>query len=148
MNRQLYFSQIITNFKSLKQSLMGQHDFKKDGIPYGQKDALFVIALHDRLNVKQLANFLHITSGAATQHVEALLQEDLVKRQQDPADRRNVIISLSSNGQRLFSKMQKARLAKFEKLFASVTDEELMIYSRVMEKVIQSTQIQKGSDNE
>jgi len=110
-------------------------DFLKEGIPFGQKTALFTIALHDAINVKQLANILHITSGAATQQVEALVQESLVERTTDTSDRRNVIIVLSAKGKSLMKKLEQNRLAMLEDLFSDVTDQELAAYIGVMEKV-------------
>lgn len=135
MDRQQLLHQLIQNLQGLYRGMHHASDFQKDSIPFGQKAALFTIASHKTINVKQLANILHITSGAATQHIESLVKVGLVEREIDPNDRRNVIIKLSAHGKSLIQKLEKSRMKMLEELFSDITDKELKAYIDVMEKV-------------
>jgi DNA-binding MarR family transcriptional regulator len=135
MNRNQLLQQLMENLQSMYRGMQHKSDFLKEGIPFGQKAALFTITVHGATNVKQLASLLHVTSGAATQHVEALVQEGLVERTTDANDRRNVIIVLSAKGKSLMKKLEQNRLTMLEALFSDITDQELTAYVNVMEKV-------------
>lgn len=91
--------------------------------------------MRESINVKQLACALHVTSGAATQHIEALSQEGFVVRSQDKDDRRNVIITLTPKGREVSDKLQTDRLERLRILFCDVTDDELEIYDAIMDKI-------------
>ncbi len=137
MDRKSLLQQLIENLQNIYREMQHTSDYQKYGIPFGQKAALFTVAIHRSINVKQLAAILHVTSGAATQHVDALVKERLVARSTDAHDRRTVTIVLSGKGKRLIKKLEQNRMATVKTLFADVTDDELMAYNRIMEKVNQ-----------
>lgn len=137
MNRQQLLSQLIANFQNLYRGMLHKSDSHQDGIPFGQKAALLSVSLYGTANVKQIAKTLHITSGAATQHVEALVKEGLVQRAVDPHDRRNVIITVSAKGKVLTRQLEQRRLEMMEELFSDITDQELVAYNNIMSKVSQ-----------
>ncbi|MBP6041777.1 MarR family transcriptional regulator, partial [Candidatus Saccharibacteria bacterium] len=114
----------------------------KDPLPAGQKTALFIIAQKEAINIKQLAELLKITSGAATQQVEGLVTRALVQRVTNPDDRRGVSLSLSKKGIQLHSRMTKNRQKFVEKIFSSLDDRELTDFKNAMLKISKS--LEKG----
>ena len=146
MNRDDLFNQLIDSFHGVQRGVLRSSDYQKEGIPFGQKAALLTIAVNKTINVKQLAEELHVTSGAATQHVEALVHEGLVVREIDENDRRNVVITLSNDGNKLLVKLRKNRVEKMKVLFSEVSDDELEIFINVMSKVTKCIK-QKEEEN-
>jgi len=117
----------------LKNGLQAAHSAQS--IPFGQRSALFMIAKHQTVSVKQLAQGLCISSGAATQHLDALVDAGLVVRGSDPLDRRGVVITLSDEGKLLFAKLLKERLELVAKLFDDVSDKDLELLVGIIEKL-------------
>jgi DNA-binding MarR family transcriptional regulator len=135
MNRKETLQELIVSFQSMHRGMVHRGSSIKDSIPFGQKAALFTIAMHKTINIKSLASLLHVTPGAATQHVEALVQEGLVERNTDTIDRRNVTITLSKKGSKLAQKFRKHRFEMMEKLFSEISDQELQTYLDITKKI-------------
>jgi len=128
-------SRLITNVLGLKNGLMHAAHVKGDTIHPGQKAMLFMIDKHGSASVKRLAEQLCVSSGAATQHLDGLVDAGLIIRQIDPEDRRSVVISLSPEGKAKLAEMMKKRLELVEKLFDDVSDEELEQFVDRIEKL-------------
>ncbi len=136
MERDKLLEQIAENFVSVFRSMADRTEHHPLGkLPYGQKAALFWIARNKKSNVKQLASCLQITSGAVTQHVEALFTEGYVERLTDPEDRRNVVIVLTPKGETLIQKLLELRHTKMTELFKDTSHEELQTFNAVLEKI-------------
>lgn len=133
--RQELYKQLLANVLGLKNGLMHAAQAKGDSLHPGQKAVLFVIDKHGSASVKHLANKLCVSSGAATQHLDALVEAGLVTRQTDLADRRSVVISLSDVGRAKLKEMMKTRLELVEKLFDDVSDAELEQFVNQVEKL-------------
>jgi DNA-binding MarR family transcriptional regulator len=141
MNRTQLLSRITENFRAMKRALTEKaHDHQSGTLPFGQAAALSVIAGHQPTNIKLIARQLFITSGAATQHVEALVQEGLVSRTTDPDDRRNVQIVMTLAGTAMSKKLAKVHSEHMAVLFGDLSDEELQLFNRALEKVISKIQ--------
>ena len=119
----------------MQRAVLRHKESQNHGIPFGQKAVLFTIASRTKTNIKEISNVLQITSGAATQHVETLVREGMVSRKTDENDRRTVVVTLTSEGQNLFEKLQKERLEKVSDFFTDVSDEELEVFIEVIRKV-------------
>ena len=145
--RRQIFESMADDFQSVYKSLLKQKQAHLNDVPYGQRTALFNIALHERLQIKQLAELLQITSGAATQHAEALVQSGYIERMQDPSDRRVVHLTLSKEGKKRLHKLKKQRMERMMELFADVGDDELQEFVKTIKK-IHTTLRAKGEDND
>lgn len=135
MKRKQALQDIVEYFHTMHRGLIQRGTADRDAIPHGQKAALFIVATHKFVNIKTLATVLHVTPGAATQHIEALVQAGLVVRKEDPTDRRNVTITLSSRGETLRAKFQKNRMSLLHEIFDDISDEELKIYHDITQKI-------------
>jgi len=73
--------------------------------PYGitptQSFVLFDLLSHDGSSVKDIASRIQLDSPAVTGVIDRLVKEELVKRQEDPSDRRSLQIFLTSRGREL-----------------------------------------------
>jgi len=129
------YKKLMANVLGLKNGLMHAAHAKGDTIHPGQKAMLFMIDKHSSASVKLLADYLCISSGAATQHLDPLVEAGLVVRATDHEDRRSVVISLTEAGKTKLREMMKARLELVEKLFDDVSDEELEQFVARIEKL-------------
>lgn len=70
---------------------------------------LVVISDGERLSLNEVAKEVGVHPSTATRFCDRLIAEGLLLRQQDPADRRYVVLSLTRKGQRLVEKVTEAR---------------------------------------
>lgn len=135
MNREKQLKSAIEEFQKLQRGIIRRKSLSQKDIGMGQKAALHVIGSHRPINIKLLSQELFVTSGAATQLVESLVQNNLALRIIDESDRRNVLIQLSAQGRKRLKEICKERDEFVSKMHSDVSDQDLEIYVSVMKKV-------------
>ena len=73
-------------------------------LTYTQYIAMMVLWEKKEVNVKELGECLYLDSGTLTPVLKKLEQKDFITRTRDKCDERNVIISLTDEGERLKEK--------------------------------------------
>jgi DNA-binding MarR family transcriptional regulator len=134
-SRQQYFEQLMDDFQRLAKTMSRDKHAHLSDLPFGQRAALFTISMHERLPIKKLAAELQITSGAATQHVDALVKAGLVERTEDQDDRRLVHVTLSKAGHKRLKIIKKAKVATFETMFRDVPDKDLIEFVTTVQNI-------------
>lgn len=135
--RKQLFLQLFESMQGLYKGLTRRPVSSITSVPFGQKAALCSIGLHKALSGKQLALLLHVTPGAAAQHIEALVQAGLVSRETDPLTRRSVVVRLSQKGQELIKRLEKERLTYMQDVCNDITDQDLEIFVHVLQRMNQ-----------
>ncbi len=102
------------------------------------KDMVFVRRLHitpaefncllqffnnDGLNVKELANRLHITPGGVTRIVTSLEKKGILKREIAPHDRRGILVSLTEEGKKVVYEIKHASEELHGEILEKIEDE-------------------------
>jgi DNA-binding MarR family transcriptional regulator len=106
--------------RSMRNSLR----FAKDkGLSMSQVGALFRIC-HVASGVSDIADDLGVTSAAASQMLDRLVQQDLIVRSEDPNDRRVKQLVLTDKGHELLQESIQARQKWIEELADLMTVEE------------------------
>jgi DNA-binding MarR family transcriptional regulator len=85
------------------------HFSRERGVSIPQIGALFQIRQRGVCSVSDIGAELGITSAAASQMLETLVQEELVRRTEDPNDRRAKQIVITEKGRRLLQESIRAR---------------------------------------
>ncbi|MBR0457848.1 MAG: MarR family transcriptional regulator [Victivallales bacterium] len=83
--------------------------------------------------LKELAQVLRVTPGAASQQVAALVELGLVERQTNASDRRSVAICLSPKGYKALGKIQGAMQKHLSLITAGISRKELETCCRVLQ---------------
>ena len=84
----------------------------EDRVTVTQFRTLVVLDGHESLNLNQLAAALAVTPSTALRMIDRLLLAALVTRTENPANRREVVLALTSNGSRLVRRVTEARRAE------------------------------------
>jgi len=98
---------------------------RKIGLSMSQSVALF--RLHGKgltKAVSDLGGHLGVTSAAASQLLDRLVQQGLIDRVEDPRNRRAKLISLTERGRGVVEEGLKGRLRWFTTLADAMTEEE------------------------
>lgn len=120
--------------KLMSKDLMSAHK-ELCGITPSQWGVLRVIHMRERVSTKELAAQLDISSSAATQLVDGLVENGNLKRSDNPDDRRSQYIELSGPAKKHMKLMRKLYLKRLSELFSGLSDAELEQYLRLCTKV-------------
>lgn len=103
------------------------------------KNELFILILLYRkqeVNMTQIAEHLNVPLNTATGIVGRMEKKELISRNRDTVDKRVVTICLSKNGKEQFSKILGQFLFYGEKIFTSLTMEEMTLVASIFQKII------------
>lgn len=85
--------------------------------------------------VSELADYLGITLSGVTQLVEKLVKMNMVIRERSEKDRRVVYIRITEEGKKILVKLNENRIKAFSDYFSVLTEEEMKLHFKVLEKV-------------
>jgi len=94
-------------------------------ITVAQLRVLLVLQTTRVCRMSDIASQLHITLPTATGILDNLVKKELVERENDPQDRRQVICRLSGTGQQLIDGLWLSGQTQMEKLLDELTIEQL-----------------------
>ena len=129
--------QIMENFhcgrrKMFSEGALGATDL---GISFSQWRVLAFICAREQTPLKDIAESLGMSSSAATQIVDSLVEVGYAVRTVDPADRRISSIVLSPKAKKLFTAMKVKILERMKPLFSVLTNDELTTFVELSGKV-------------
>jgi DNA-binding MarR family transcriptional regulator len=100
------------------------HFSKERGVSMPQIGALFQIRRKGVCSVSEISGELEITSAAASQMLESLVMEGLVRRSEDPNDRRAKQIVLTEKGRKTLQESIHSRQGWLTQLINQLTEQE------------------------
>jgi len=136
-NRKKIIEDLLQNMHAMRHKLMVGYTTKKEvAITPSQSFVLRFVAKNSSANVKAITQALNITSSAATQLVDGLVDKGYLVRKDNPDDRRIITLSLSLKAKKLFKEFKEQRLQKMMEIFDVLTDEELTRYAVLNKKLV------------
>jgi DNA-binding MarR family transcriptional regulator len=96
----------------------------EEGLSFTQMKALFQLAEHDEMSVKEIASRLSMSLAAMSRSVDGLVQLGYVARREHESDRRSKRIALLPQGRQVLDRVTAAREAALETFAAELSDEE------------------------
>jgi DNA-binding MarR family transcriptional regulator len=138
ITRDQLLEQALNQLGHISRSISAPHGFSLDDIMLTrpQIHIFFFVAQHeDGVSVKHIARFLSVTKGAVSQFIDLLVEKKLVKRAEDPKDRRLQRITLTEFAESRFKQIKEAYYASLFQLFDDLTDKELKQLVTLLEKV-------------
>lgn len=137
--REKLMENLLQTMSTMRHRLMvGYHHQKRKVITPSQACVLRFVAENPTVNVKTIAETLHITSSAATQLISSLVKKGYLLQKITPEDRRVRALFLSPKANKLFNEFKAQGLKKMEVLFKPLTDEELAQYAALNQKIADS----------
>jgi len=97
---------------------------RESGFSMSHLGAIFHIHRIGSCGVTEIGEHLGVTSAAASQMIDRLVEQDLVERTEDPQDRRVKRIELTGKGRRVFDMAIQAREAWMDELASSLSPDE------------------------
>jgi len=98
---------------------------KEMGLSMPQMFALHYLHYKGECNISEIAHELGVSTAAASQMLERLVQQGLIVREENPKDRRNKRIMLSPTGKKVIRQSNGAYQTWVHVLFSRLSPEEL-----------------------
>ena len=112
------------------------HYARENGLSRSMIGTLFHLSHRDHAGVTDLGEHLGVSSPAASQMLERLVDEGLIQRSEDPDDRRMKKITLTEKGSKVMKESVSARLGWLEQLTENLSEEEKRQITSAMELII------------
>lgn len=87
------------------------------------------------ITVNELALQMNISASAVSQLLNKLEKEEYVKREINPENRREILISLARKGLKLYEEYDKIDQRVIDKYFSKLTTDEMVQFRTVIEKL-------------
>jgi DNA-binding MarR family transcriptional regulator len=100
------------------------HYARSKGLSLSMIGALFHLQHHKSSGVTDLGDHLGVTSAAASQMLDRLVEQELIQRKEDPQDRRVKQIAITSKGLKVLEEGLKARQSWIIDLEAILTPDQ------------------------
>ncbi|OGD83182.1 hypothetical protein A3J17_02725 [Candidatus Curtissbacteria bacterium RIFCSPLOWO2_02_FULL_40_11] len=121
----------IRNITKTKAASLGHQNH----ITHSQWFVLTIIEHFKKTSIKHIAESMEMSSSAATQLVDGLVQNGYVTRQEDPNDRRSVQIEISPKGKKYIVTTKERRIVEMAEIFDALTDKELEEFVQLFKKI-------------
>ncbi|MBI5023625.1 MAG: MarR family transcriptional regulator [Candidatus Omnitrophica bacterium] len=113
-----------------------------------QTQFFVVTAIHAnrRCSMRVLAESMHISMPAISGIVDRLVKSGYARREEDPEDRRLVMVELSAKGKLLVKQFQDAASARWEDILKAFSAGELDSFYHLIRKLNDGMREGKGDD--
>lgn len=98
-------------------------------------NTIIVIGPEGMKSMSEIANSLGVTLGTPTVTIDRLISKEYVERKRDEVDRRQVFVSLSESGIKVYNSVVKLRKSITEKIFSILTPGEIKELIAMMSKI-------------
>jgi DNA-binding MarR family transcriptional regulator len=123
---------VVQGYDRMMHRLVGSHaaEFTEVGITMAQAKVLYVVMAAGRLRMSELAARLGTGSSSASELADRLVEMDLLERHTDPEDRRQVVVTATSEAEALLERFRELNLRQLRDLLSRLDREELAIVDR------------------
>lgn len=122
----------LAAMETFQQKLMALHatEFTTLDITMAQAKLLYVVAIAGELSMSEIAARLGVTVSTSSGAVERLVELGLLTRSEDPSNRRQVRVSVTSMGTTTLGHLRELNDRHFRMLLELVSDEDLHVVER------------------
>lgn len=122
--------------------LLDREDAECCGITLSQCHALGEIASAEGLTPGELAQRLRVDPSAVTRITDALVRSGLLRRSEDPEDRRQVRLYLTSDGKAVWDEADRTMTERAEALISRIPEAERGAILAALGRLVEVLQVQ------
>jgi DNA-binding MarR family transcriptional regulator len=135
MKREDSIQQILESFITLRKVAVISDGSGSD-LSRAQFGFLLMLAHHQGSTINQISGFLGIGKSAVSQLADPLVVKKMVKRQNDPNDRRIVHLHLTAAGQKALAQCKQKVLDGLSEALNKLSNSEIDQLAKLHQKVI------------
>ncbi len=103
-----------------------------------QLKSLFIIADQEKTNFKKLAEALGVTPPNITGIIDRLVEQGLVSRQENPEDRRIMLLQATEKGRNLLASLRETRAIRMTQILTYMSVEDLSLLAKSMASFVKT----------
>ncbi|MCX6733639.1 MAG: MarR family transcriptional regulator [Candidatus Peregrinibacteria bacterium] len=141
--RKQQIENIVEGMRAIKQKMVVCHVKKSSSrkekntpITPSQWAVMTIVMEKKGLGIKEIAEKLEMTSSAATQLVDGLVENGYLKRKNNTTDRRAILLEISPKHAKKMNEIKEKAIERFTTLFGALNDKELATYIKLQKKII------------
>ena len=125
---------VVAVFDRLMHRLMAGHAPELNAIELtmSQTKAMYVVLAAGQLRMTELATRLGITSSTATGVVDGLVGMGLLARREDPADRRQVVVTATPEAETTLEHFRELNSRRMRQMLSHVAADDLELIERAL----------------
>lgn len=109
---------------------------KDTGITRVQWIALYYLKTKGTISQRDLSNLMNVKDSSAGRLIDRLERDGYIERERNDVDRRVVRVMLTEKGEKLISGLLHIGIKFNDDLLEGIDDQELIIYDKVLNKMI------------
>lgn len=102
----------------------------------GQGRILMMLDKHGSITQRQLTDLAGVRSASLSEILSKLEHRGLIERSKNADDKRNIDVKLTDAGKNAVTSSQDARRKNEKELFSCLTEDEIEIFSKTLDKLI------------
>lgn len=122
----IFLEEIFQIMPKYKQKVMTPPMFEGKKLSFLQHISTIILNDHEPLTLNQLSELNNISKQQMSKVVESLLNLELVKREIDPNNRRQILLSLSKKGKEFIRKLRQEHFEQLKTSLEKYSEEELI----------------------
>ncbi len=137
-NKQQLLQTLLEKFGQTLKKIHSGHNFPFGQIKLSRPEAMILFFMADKKDgvaIKELSKFLKVTPGAITQFTDTLVNKKIVKREEDPRDRRIISIKFTPSARKKINLFRRDYFKSLSAAFSSFQADELREFIRLLEKI-------------
>lgn len=127
-------ARVIEDHQLLMHRLVNHHlpEFMEVAVTMSQAKVLYAVLAAGSLRLTELAARLGVSLSTTSGQVDRLVEHGLLDRRDDPADRRQVVISVTAAGESLLDRFRELNNEQLLLLLERIDDDDLALVERAM----------------
>jgi DNA-binding MarR family transcriptional regulator len=119
---------IIAGLEDLMRSLAELHapEFLEIAVTMPQAKLLYLLGVSGEMHMSELVTRLGVSLSTVSGLVDRVVDHGLATRREDPADRRQVVVSLTESGTAFIDRFRDLNAVQMRELLGVVADDELV----------------------
>lgn len=125
---------VVAAFDALMHRLMATHapELSAIELTMSQAKALYLVVAAGHLRMSELAAGLGVTSSTATGQVDRLVDLGLLERHEEPADRRQVVITPTPTAEELLERFRELNSRRMREMLVRIDAADLPTVERAI----------------
>jgi DNA-binding MarR family transcriptional regulator len=127
--------EIVGAYETLMHRVASAHtpEFLAVGVTMSQAKLLYLVQAEPGLRMSELAARLHVSLSTVSGVVDRLVDQALLDRHDDPADRRQVILRITEAGAQQLELFRELNAGQVRDLLARIEEADLAVVSRALD---------------
>src|SRR5512144_589556 len=125
---------VVAAFDALMHRIMATHapELSALDMTMSQTKAMYLVVASGPLRMSELAHRLGVTNSTATGQVDRLVELGLLARHEDPADRRQVVVTPTAEGEATLERFRELNSRRMREMLARLDAADLPTVERAV----------------